>query len=316
MIQVPILIIAYNRPRSLGRLLMELESLKTRRVFISIDGPSSENQHSNQQVFEKASEWKSLSRHEVTIVRRNRNLGIYDHLPKALSDFFASNAYGIILEDDIEFVPNFIDFVDRHCGLLDTENLWSICGHNPAAQPNPPTDVDVQLTFRPSIFHSIWGWATSKKNAEIFLNDYHLNIDLNEAFVILERTSRGITRDPLLQRAFVLTWMRKLSGWNIRRKLSGWDTRWAYEGWKAGKLSLLPDISLSRECLDQSEGQTHQHKTVSAKDLFAYDTKAIFEKRFADRSAEIRRMRTWGISRRYSWFYSKRIARQLKDFIQ
>jgi hypothetical protein len=316
MIQVPILIIAYNRPRSLGRLLMELETLNTRRVFISIDGPMSESQLSNQQVFEKASDWKSLSRHEVTVVHRERNLGIYDHLPKAMSDFFASNACGIILEDDIEFVPNFFDFVDRHYDLLKTENLWSICGHNPAAQSNPLSDVDLQLTFRTSFFHSIWGWATSKENAEIFLENYHLRIDLNEAFLILERTSRRITRDPLLQRAFVLTWMRKLSGWNIRRKLSGWDTRWAYEGWKAGKLSLLPDISLSRECLDQSEGQTHKHETVSARELFAYDTKAIFEKRIADRSAEIKRMRTWGISRRYSWFYAKRITRQLKEFIQ
>lgn len=312
----PILVTAFNRPRTLLSLLGRIDELSKRSVVISIDGPKLDGDHMRSETERIAKTWKSASHHQVVVIDRKENLGIYRHLPIALAEFFSDFSFGVILEDDIEFVPNFIDFVDRHYGLLDSENLWSIGGHNPAAKQNPPTDVDVQLTLRPSIFHSIWGWATSKKNAEIFLNDYHLNIDLNEAFVILERTSRGITRDPLLQRAFVLTWMRKLSGWNIRRKLSGWDTRWAYEGWKAGKLSLLPDISLSRESLDQSEGQTHQHKTVSAKDLFAYDTKAIFEKRFADRSAEIRRMRTWGISRRYSWFYSKRIARQLKDFIQ
>lgn len=314
--KVPILIVAYNRPETLGRLLIKIESLESRQVIISIDGPTTQSRTSNRLVLESAVIWKESSKHNVEILYRDKNFGIYDHLPIALGYLFSSNTYGIILEDDIDFVPTFIDFIDKNTHLLEKGNLWSICGHNPVGLSQSFRDKKCKLTFEHSYFHSIWGWATSKENALKFLEGYASRIELEEALDILKFTSKQISRDPLLRRAFVLTWMRKLSGWNIRRERSGWDTRWAYEGWKAGKVSILPSISLSQESRDQSEGQTHKHEISHSGDLYRNENNAIYYATGIKRREEIKRIRTWGVSRLYSWFYAIRVMRQLKELSQ
>jgi GR25 family glycosyltransferase involved in LPS biosynthesis len=314
MTKTPILVMAFNRPRTLSALLSRIESLDKREVMISIDGPTIHGSKEQQLVLKSASVWKGSSKHEVEIVQRSSNFGIYDHLPIALQEFFDKQNYGLILEDDIEFVPGLIDFTDKNMHLIEEMSLWSICGHNPLNTSDPTARNNSKLSFRPSRFHSIWGWATSKENALRFVSQYPLEVDLKDAFEILSSTAKSLTSDPFLQRAFVLTWLRKISGWNERRERSGWDTRWVYEGWKVGKLSILPDISLSREVLEQSEGQTHEHISSGNVWQVPVETKfsfALFER---SRTDEIGRLKTWGINRKYSWVFAKRIHRQLKEF--
>jgi hypothetical protein len=314
MIKFPILVIAFNRPKTLATLLSRIEKLDRREVTISIDGLSSHDSNQHRQVLECAENWKSSSKHDVDVIQRSSNLGIYDHLPIALKDFFNKQSFGLILEDDIEFVPGLIDFIDNHMRLVNDERLWSICGHNPLDTSDPNSKANSKLSIRPSRFHSVWGWATTKENALTFADEYFTKVDLNEALEVLSVTSKHFTFDPFLQKAFVLTWLRKIAGWNDRRERSGWDTRWEYEGWRVGKLSLLPDISLSRESLDQTEGQTHKHFSsgnvweVSAVPTFS------FELDKTNRPDEIARLKTWGITRKYSWAFAQRIQRQLHDF--
>ena len=314
MTKTPILVMAFNRPRTLSALLSRIEKLDKREVMISIDGPTIHGSKEQQLVFKSASAWKGSSKHEVDIVRRSSNLGIYDHLPIALQEFFDKQNYGLILEDDIEFIPGLIDFVDKNIYLIEEMRLWSICGHNPLNTSDPTSRNNSKLSFRPSNFHSIWGWATSKENALRFINQYSVEVDLEEAFKTLSLTAKSLTSDPFLQRAFVLTWLRKISGWNERRERSGWDTRWAYEGWKVGKLSVLPDISLSREVLDQTEGQTHEHVSSGSAWKVPAESKFFFELSKTSRTDDIRRLKTWGINRKYSWVFARRIERQLREF--
>ena len=127
MTKTPILVIAFNRPITLTALLSRIEKLDRREVTISIDGPTMKS--SKQQLaLESAVAWKSLSKHDIEIVQRSSNLGIYDHLPIALEEFFENKNFGLILEDDIEFVPDFIDFVDNNIHLIEEKrlvNMWT-----------------------------------------------------------------------------------------------------------------------------------------------------------------------------------------------
>ena len=119
MTKTPILVMAFNRPRTLSALLSRIEKLDKREVMISIDGPTIHGAKEQQLVLKSASAWKGSSKHEVDIVRRSSNLGIYDHLPIALQEFFDKQSYGLILEDDIEFVPGLIDFVDKNIYFIE-----------------------------------------------------------------------------------------------------------------------------------------------------------------------------------------------------
>jgi hypothetical protein len=314
--RVPILVIAFNRPKTLKRLLESIESLEIRDVQISVDGNASQNLGWPNPVIDVAKTWRNNTKHRVTIIERSHNFGIYEHLPAAMKEFFQVFDFGIILEDDMEFTPAFIDILDRNIWLISENNLWSIGGHNPINTEGLVSSAGMDIPFRPSIFHSIWGWATSRDNALYFVRVYNEPIDMKLAVKVLEKTSRIFTRDPFLQRGFVLTWCRKLNGWNSRRKESGWDTRWAYEGWKTGQKTLLPDFSLSRETLDQSEGQTHLHSTIGDEWNCTPTSTLNFRVVRLNKRFERRRLQTWGVKRIYCWIFAKRISNQLKAYTQ
>jgi hypothetical protein len=309
MITKPILVIAYNRPKTLGRQLARIESLNRRNVVISIDGAKT-NQEESHATIKTAENWALQSKHDVNLLVQHKNFGIYLHLPSALNAFFAKFDFGTILEDDIEFIPTFFELMDSKLDQVYFEEFWSICGHNPSEVRNPSHFVDQTLNLYPSIFHSIWGWSTTAQNAEHFSSNYQKLIDFDEMEHILGKTARKLTRDPLLRNAFISTWKRKLSGWNSKRPQSSWDTRWVYEGWKSEKFSLIPSFSLSREDLNQSEGQTHPHSSKGEIWDSTLSSDLALNIKGRNNRLDISLLRTWGIGRRYSWLYAGRVARQ------
>lgn len=311
MISTPILVVAYNRPHTLTAQLQRIENLTTRNVLISIDGPRSSSLELRNQTVNVALVWQKRSHHNVEVIPQQSNLGIYEHLPIALENFFTRFVYGIILEDDIEFTPDYIDFVDNNWYLLENPGYWSLCGHNPIRTKNPYASHFESTSFRPSRFHSIWGWATSRSVAMTFVSRYKDELNFQFAYDVLSETSKRITRDPFLRQAFVATWLRKLDGWKKRRPQSSWDTRWVYAAWRENKLSLIPETSLSRESLDQSEGQTHTHQTFGEVWTNPHNTHLKFTVDDLHRRKEIDFLSTWGIHRRYSWAFSLRLRKEI-----
>jgi len=312
MTNLPVLITAYNRPNTLLSLLRRIDKLERRDIWISVD-QANKPSDANLETLKIASDWQKNSIHKVHIVERSRNLGIYEHLPTALSEFFAIFERGIVLEDDIEILPEFVEFLDSSPGWLDWEKYWSVCSHNPLSTCNPYSERVTTVVFRPSNFHSIWGWATSKINAIKFIENYDNSLTNQHIREVLIETSRSISRDPFLRTAFINTWMRKMIGWKDRRKFSGWDTRWVFEAWKESKQSLLPDKSLGREEIIQLEGQTHPHQSSGV--LWESKTKNDFSFTLGKMQAqlEVKRLSVWGITRPYAWAYNSRISRQLKE---
>ena len=105
-------------------------------------------------------------------------------------------------------------------------------------------------------------------------------------------------------------------GWNARRSKSGWDTRWVFEAWKKGRLSLIPEISLAREEIEQPEGQTHPHATNGELWIPRQEITDQFSLVSRNKYLDISLLETWGIRRKYSWLYSYRITKQLAEVIQ
>jgi len=309
---IPILLIAFNRPKTLLKQLKRIDNLSKRTVRISIDGPKIDSKKSRDETIYIANTWQELTHHEVEMISHKRNLGIYEHLPVALNNMFSDFSQALILEDDIEFVPEFVNFVDQSIHLHENESVWSICGHNPQYVSNPYAANELTINFRPSRFHSIWGWATSRSVVTSFLNVYHEKLNFQEVEAVLEDTARHISCDPFLRQSFTGTWLRKLKGWEQRRTKSGWDTRWVYQAWQGQRLSLIPDSSLSRETLDQSEGQTHFHESTGVPWGNPSGRILNFEIEKLDRSLEISHLKTWGINRRYSWLYSIRLYKEIR----
>ena len=259
---IPILVMAFSRPKQTKRILQQIELLNARSVHISVDGSSNEMDycyHQNREVRSVILDWASRTKHEVSFNFFDHNLGLFKHFRIALSDFFLSKEAGLILEDDIEFDKSFIDYLDKIYKTQLFTDYWSVCGHNPIRTKDKSFSKSNLVFMRPTNVHTIWGWAAGRQTIEDFLMylDGIENGGISPYSTLEDFTKRAFS-DPLLSYQFKESWNNKIL--RARNSLTpNWDNFWVLAGWHSGKYSLIADTSLSRENPDQSEGQTHPH---------------------------------------------------------
>ena len=176
MVSTPIVVVAYNRPRSLSRLLRSISearySSEAIDLIISID--RAEN---NQDVLEIAEgfEWKfGLKK----VVYQEKNLGLRKHILKCGG---LSLEYGsvIVLEDDLFVSPNFYLFTEQ--ALKFSESEPKIGG---ISLYNHQLNVHTRQNFKALEdgfdnwyfqFASSWGQAWTKDQWKGFMEWYSAN---------------------------------------------------------------------------------------------------------------------------------------------
>jgi len=257
-VKVPILVIAYNRGDNLRDLLLDLESLPARAIHISVDG-SRDGEVLDNPVYKVAQEFQFSSHHSVTTQIMPENLGLLQHFKVALSSFFNQNEFGIILEDDMEFSPSFIEYVDLFGEKLLSQNVWSICGHNPidvSVDNNGESKESVSFFYTHT--HTIWGWATSARVIGQFL-EFLASSQLRRLALEAIRTQAPLMAiNPFLKKSFARTWNFKLSR-NLSSLSPNWDNLWVIAAWHFKKPSIMSTRCLVVEGRNQNIGQTHIH---------------------------------------------------------
>jgi hypothetical protein len=313
---LPILIFAYNRPKTAERLFVEVENLEPRVIWVSIDGdPAGISDSQRGECLRSTKEWERRSKHEIRIVDHSANLGLYKHFRCMLGEFFGEFNVGIVLEDDIEFRKEFIEFVDAQRTLLESEKIWSICGNNPDGTgdlANKPRGDSI--VYSQSDIHTISGWASNFSSIQKFLYFSSKVVSWSEINQAIDAFAKKVTRDPFLRAGIRSTWLRKAVRARKQEKKGSWDNWWEISAWASGKSSLLPNFSLSRESLNQDEGQAHDHKHEGVD----WNTEGIFSDieielkiESASRAIEIHHLRIWGINRKYCWSHFLRLKREI-----
>lgn len=303
----PILIIGFNRPRTLAHLLAQVENLEPREVWISIDGPkSSEDFTKVSETLQVVHSWSFQSKHSIQIFTQDINLGIYSHALEALQKFYKTHEVGLILEDDIEFHPDFIEFVDQNHLLLTSGKYWSICGHNPISDLASLSQGE-RIEFYPTQIHTIWGWAAPKTSILQFIhlaeNSPSIHFDS-----IVSKAAKRISRDPFLRFGIRRVWERKMERALKSDSGGGWDNFWLMSAWVSGLSSLMPNYSLSRENPLQNEGQSHYHQSIGESWESTFELVNVVPK-IASKigNKDVKKLRVWGITRMYCWFFFPRL---------
>lgn len=310
MAETPILVIGYSRPKTLLRRLETIEKLSNRSVQISLDGARNlQTSLMTQEVRSVAEIWASSSKHKVDIHIQDRNLGIHGHMPIALSNFILNHNKVIVIEDDIEFSKNFIRFVDLN--IDQCLNAFAVQGYNPVGLESALSENSVK-TLNTRI-PTVWGWAARVESIEFFLDFMHKTHNLNSLQYVISQFSKSITKDPLLQNSIQSTWLKKMD-----RLLKGnggsWDNWWVLACWASKKNLLMPNVTLSREDSDQSEGQTHSHISKGQFGLLTHNSFDVDSNpKKLNKRYERKQLSIWGISRKYAWAYAVRILRDLKS---
>ena len=108
MFKTPILLLIFNRPDNLKKVIKVLEKIRPTKLYISADGPRLNNTKDNElckksrDLFSKLN-WKCKIRRNFF----NKNLGCREAVSRGITWFFKKEKSGIILEDDC--LPN-LDF--------------------------------------------------------------------------------------------------------------------------------------------------------------------------------------------------------------
>lgn len=319
----PILLIGFNRPNTLNEQLQRIDRLEERTVYVSIDGLPSKCSEGLMEAWQScvsvAKSWSLNTQHNALLVIRPENLGLYDHFKSAFMDFFGKFPVGIVLEDDIVFVSEFIDFVDKNHAILMNGECWSIEGNNPLGRHDLVfAPKDVAVAFQQTYIHTISGWASSAKNVQLFINFCDQRLPWTEVVRVISQFSRKITRDPFLRVGIQATWLRKMKRARAKELAGSWDNTWELAGWSAQIPSVMPNFSLSRESSDQVEGQSHSHSILGDpwnSNSLPMSISVENEVNSLSRRRDIGMLSIWGIRRAYCWIFLLRLLQQRRNLI-
>ncbi len=128
--QIPVLILAFNRPKLVQELLSKLDKSKISKLYVSIDGPRNASDH------EKSNEILNLvtnfsDKLPVSIRRVQSNLGCRLGVISGLDWFFSQVPGGLILEDDCHPKNDLFNFIIEHKDINHSKRMGMITAHNP-----------------------------------------------------------------------------------------------------------------------------------------------------------------------------------------
>jgi hypothetical protein len=160
----PILVIGYKRPDLLKDLLLNITAHAPNHVLIFIDGPKSDrNSNDLEAVLACREVVNSVSLDcRVDYHFSEKNLGCGRGVSSAISWAFQFTDKLIILEDDIVFDKNFLNFCTTALVTFEKDvEILGISGFNPI---HSLEDCDYVI----SKFPQIWGWATWRDRWDMY----------------------------------------------------------------------------------------------------------------------------------------------------
>lgn len=173
--QTPILLILYNRPDATRGLLEILNEVQPTKIYVSSDGPASDNEtdHQNVQAVRSVVNQFDLKKgHVFASQQHETNLGCKQAVASAIEWFFKHEEMGIILEDDchpdMSFFPYCQSLLTKY---KDDPQIGMISGRNNLGHMN------WKESYHFSTGGSIWGWATWRRVVSKFRTDFPLFFD-------------------------------------------------------------------------------------------------------------------------------------------
>ncbi len=150
----PVLILAFNRPHLVKKLLPRLELSKISEIFVSIDGPQNESDVENADLIIKILSELS-TKVPIRIKRGKSNLGCRLGVISGLDWFFNQVTEGLVLEDDCHPKDGLFDFIATYKDLKSRHRIGMITAHNPFGE--------IRADYHLSRYAFIHGWYMKKE---------------------------------------------------------------------------------------------------------------------------------------------------------
>lgn len=209
-----------------------IKKQKPKRLFVASDGPRA-GRLEEEQTIVKLRHWVLENINwecEVKTLFRDSNLGCGKSVSNAITWFFNSVEYGIIIEDDCVLHKDFFSFAG---------SLLIKYQHNPKIQfiggSNFQNDKKRDNgSFYFSNYCHVWGWATWKRVWDNY--EYNLeNMNLEELKVILKNNFTDLKMQN--------RWYSTLSQMKLD-PLDTWDYQLIYSIWRNNGVAIIPNVNM------------------------------------------------------------------------
>ena len=160
-----VLVIAFNRPDVMRRLLSAIYTARPAALFIAADGPRA-NHSEDAELCRQTRETVELFDWTCPVRKlyHESNLGLQACVPSAIDWFFSQVQAGIILEDDCLASADFFPFAGEMLArYAETDRVMHVSGLNmlPAQKFTPYSYLFTDVGH-------IWGWATWRRAWQYF----------------------------------------------------------------------------------------------------------------------------------------------------
>lgn len=250
MYKTPILLITFNRPDHVRRVLTEIRKQQPTHLFVAQDGPREGNENDRikcqevRTVVKELVDWPC----ELRTLYQERNLGCGPGPATGISWFFEHVEAGLIFEDDAIPHPDFFEYAATLLEKYkDDESVRAIGSMN----------VDTRKWGDGSYYFSMMNrnlcaWATWRRSWKDF-DLYLRNVSWRELNTALKHY--GCT---FYEREF---WLDRLA--EAQHNAQGgksWDMQFFMSIWLNGGKGIIPNVNLSSNIGTVGEG-THQMRS-------------------------------------------------------
>lgn len=259
---VPILLITFNRPKLVRKVLLEIKKIQPKSLYIFQDGPRKGVSEDILLIQEVRSIIKELVDWPCNLVTmfQNVNLGCGRGPATAIEMFFSHEERGIILEDDCMPHPDFFEYCEELLILYQEDKRISFIG---GCNYNFPINFDYSYAFMGG-HHQTWGWATWKRTWDNF--DYYLTgWDEKKIKSVIKHYYKDFR-----QRIY---WLKKYRDVKKNRMNdSCWDYQFYFSCWEHHQLAICPSVNLVSNV---GYGEDATHTKSEGSDLLSMKTQLI-----------------------------------------
>lgn len=244
-INVPVLLIVFNRPDKTKLIFEEIKKAKPTRLYVASDGPRAGNKSDAELISQVRAIVENVDWNcDLYTLFRSANIGCQFGPRSGIDWFFSNEDFGIILEDDClpsqSFFPFCSEMLEKYAN---DERIMSISGTNIAR------NIKLNDDYCFSNYALMWGWATWRRAWEKY--DGKL-LEWDSLKRVNWLSSLKIGGIP-----FVHTWTKTFDTTkDLGVDATWWDYQWIYSCWRNSGLTIIPSSNLVRN-IGHSSDATH-----------------------------------------------------------
>lgn len=244
MATTPLLILGFNRPDHVERLIESLRPARPSHVILSVDGPRAGHPDdyplvSRTQAAADKIDWNC----RIETIFRSENLGLRTAVADAVTRAVGNHGRIIVVEDDVVVGPNFLSYMNH---ALDKYESYAEVAHINGYNVVPPDVLGERQGDRYTRYIESFAWATWDRawNAYDPALEWALNVSLESLRAISGSRSAALR----WRRTFKDASDELMNTWAYRWLATIWSRNWKivspsenlvrYAGWTEGTHTL------------------------------------------------------------------------------